>query len=85
MAMASGLVTDRRSIEPEQPPCPPPGHERSSFRLASGAMVAVEQDPIGGTFDDRLITAGKPKVVAPIAVAQQRRTALDTIIRGQKP
>jgi transposase len=50
-----------------------------------GAMVAVKHNPILKAFYERLIAAGKPKMVALIAVARKLLTILNAIIRDQKP
>jgi transposase len=53
--------------------------------LFMGAMVAVKHNPILKAFYERLIAAGKPKMVALIAVARKLLTILNAIIRDQKP
>lgn len=60
---------------------------RASVRspLFMGAMVAVKHNPILKAFYERLIAAGKPKMVALIAVARKLLTILNAIIRDQKP
>jgi transposase len=50
-----------------------------------GARVASKHDPILKAFHERLIAAGKPKMVALIAVARKLLTILNAIIRDQKP
>jgi transposase len=50
-----------------------------------GAMVAVKHNPILKAFYERLIAAGKPKMVALIAVARKLLTILNAVIRDQKP
>ena len=50
-----------------------------------GAMVATKHNPILKAFYERLIAAGKPKMVALIAVARKLLTILSAIIRDQKP
>lgn len=63
------------------------GGGRTAVRSALflGAMVAVRHNPILKTFFDRLVTAGKPKMVALIAVARKLLTILNAIVRDQKP
>ena len=50
-----------------------------------GAMVAVEHNPILKAFYERLVAAGKPKMVALVAVARKLLTILNAIIRDQIP
>ena len=63
------------------------GGGRSSVRTAlfMGAMVATRHNPILKAFFDRLVAAGKPKMVALIAVARKLLTILNAILRDQKP
>jgi transposase len=56
---------------------------RSVLFLA--ALVAARHNPILKAFRDRLIAAGKPKMVAIIAVARKLLTILNAILRDQKP
>ncbi len=60
---------------------------RASVRspLFMGAMVAVKHDPILKAFHERLIAAGKPRMVALIAVARKLLTILNAIVRDPKP
>lgn len=53
--------------------------------LFMGAMVACRHNPVLKAFKDRLVEAGKPKLVAIIAVARKLLTILNAIIRDQKP
>lgn len=53
--------------------------------LFMGAMVACRHNPVLKAFRDRLVDAGKPKLVALIAVARKLLTILNAIIRDQKP
>ena len=48
-------------------------------------MVAVRHNPVLEAFYERLVAAGKPKMVALIAVARKLVTILNAIIRDQKP
>ena len=50
-----------------------------------GAMVAVEHNPVLEAFYERLVAAGKPKMVALVAAARKLITILNAIIRDQKP
>ena len=56
---------------------------RSVLFLA--ALVGARHNPILKAFRDRLIAAGKPKMVAVIAVARKLLTILNAMIRDQKP
>lgn len=53
--------------------------------LFMGAMVAKRHNPVLKAFFDRLVAAGKPKMVALIAVARKLITILNAIVRDQKP
>ena len=63
------------------------GAGRSPVRTAlfMGAMVAKRFNPILKAFYERLLAAGKPKMVATIAVARKLLTILNAIIRDQRP
>ncbi|HEY6869114.1 MAG TPA: IS110 family transposase [Novosphingobium sp.] len=50
-----------------------------------GALVAKRHNPVIKTFFDRLIAAGKPKMVALIAVARKLLTILNAILRDKRP
>lgn len=56
---------------------------RSALFLA--ALVACRHNPVLKTFRQRLVAAGKPKMVAVIAVARKLLTILNAILRDQKP
>jgi transposase len=56
---------------------------RSAIFMA--AMVAGRFNPLLKAFRDRLIAAGKPKIVAIIAVARKLLTMLNAIVRDKKP
>lgn len=60
---------------------------RASVRspLFMGAMVAAKHNPVLKAFHERLVAAGKPKMVALIAVARKLLTILNAIVRDQKP
>jgi transposase len=62
------------------------GGGRTSVRCAlfMGAMVAKRHNPILKAFFDRLVAAGKPKMVALIAVARKLLTILNAVLRDQK-
>jgi len=49
------------------------------------AMVASQHNPFLRAFHQRLIAAGKPKMVALIAVARKLLTILNAILRDNKP
>lgn len=53
--------------------------------LFTAALVAARHNPVLKTFRDQLVQAGKPKMVALIAVARKLLTILNAIIRDQKP
>jgi transposase len=63
------------------------GGGRSAVRSAlfMGAMVAKQHNPVLKAFFDRLIAAGKPKMVALIAVARKLLTILNAILRDRRP
>jgi transposase len=60
---------------------------RSAVRcvLFMGAMVAKKHNPVLKAFFDRLVAAGKPKMVALVAVARKLLTILNAIIRDNRP
>lgn len=63
------------------------GGGRTSVRavLFPGAMAATRHNPQLRTFHQRLIAAGKPKMVALIAVARKLLTILNAILRDNRP
>lgn len=63
------------------------GGGRVSVRTAlfMGAMCAKAHNPVLKAFFERLVAAGKPKMVALIAVARKLLTILNAILRDQKP
>ena len=63
------------------------GGGRAGVRTAlfMGAMVAKKHNPALKAFFDRLLEAGKPKMVALIAVARKLLTILNAILRDKKP
>jgi transposase len=63
------------------------GGGRSKVRAAlfMGAMTARRHNPILKAFFDRLVAAGKPRMVALIAVARKLLTILNAVLRDQKP
>ncbi len=63
------------------------GAGRSPVRTAlfMGAMVAKRFNPTLKAFYERLLAAGKPKMVATIAVARKLLTILNAIMRDQRP
>jgi transposase len=63
------------------------GGGRKAVRCAlfMAAMVAARHNPVLKTFRDRLVAAGKPKIVALVAVARKLLTILNAIIRDQQP
>ena len=63
------------------------GGGRANVRrvLFMGAMVAARFNPELKQFRDRLVAAGKPKLVAIIAVARKLLTILNAILRDKTP
>lgn len=63
------------------------GGGRTAVRTAlfMGAMVAKRHNAVLKAFFDRLVTAGKPKMVALIAVARKLLTVLNAILRDNRP
>lgn len=63
------------------------GGGRAPVRTALflGARIASRFNPILKAFFDRLVAAGKPKMVAYIAVARKLLTILNAIMRDRKP
>jgi transposase len=62
------------------------GGGRATVRSAvfMGAMVGKKHNPVLKAFFDRLIAAGKPKMVALIAVARKLLTILNAILRDNR-
>ena len=50
-----------------------------------GAMVAKRFNPLLKAFYERLLAAGKPKMVATIAVARKLLIILNAMMRDQRP
>ncbi len=63
------------------------GGGRADVRAAlfTGAMVAARHNPDLKAFRDRLVQAGKPKLVAMVATARKLLTILNAIVRDQQP
>lgn len=63
------------------------GGGRKTVRCAifMAAMVAARHNPVLKAFRDRLVAAGKPKLVAIIAVARKLLTILNAILRDKTP
>lgn len=63
------------------------GAGRTSVRTAlfMAGLVATRRNPAIKAFRDRLVAAGKPKMVALIAAMRKLLTILNAIIRDQKP
>ena len=53
--------------------------------LFMAALVASRHNPILKAFGDKLVAAGKPKILAVVAVARRLLTILNAIIRDRKP
>jgi transposase len=62
------------------------GGGRKSVRTAlfMAAMVAARHNPVLKTFHDKLVAAGKPKLVALIAVARKLLTILNALLRDNQ-
>jgi transposase len=60
---------------------------RTAVRAAlyMGALVAARRNPTLKAFRDRLVAAGKPKLVALIATARKLLVILNAILRDRKP
>jgi transposase len=60
---------------------------RTAVRAAlfMGALVAKKHNPVLKAFFDRLLAAGKPKMVALIAVARKLLVILNAILRDNRP
>jgi transposase len=60
---------------------------RTAVRTAlfMGAMVAKRHNPVLKAFSDRLLAAGKTKMVALIAVARKLLTILNAMMRDRRP
>lgn len=63
------------------------GGGRTSVRAAlfMGAMVAARHNPVLKAFRDKLVAAGKPKLVALIATARKLLAILNAIVRTNQP
>jgi transposase len=63
------------------------GGGRASVRAAifMGAMVAARWNPQLKAFHQRLVAAGKPRIVAIVAVARKLLTILNAILRDRRP
>ena len=63
------------------------GGGRSPVRSAlfMATLVGIRHNPVLKAFRDRLIAAGKPKMVAIVATMRKLLTILNAIIRDQKP
>jgi transposase len=63
------------------------GGGRKSVRssLFVGAMVAARYNPQLKSFRDKLVAAGKPKLIALVAVARKLITILNAILRDRRP
>ncbi|MCZ7446906.1 transposase, partial [Agrobacterium rhizogenes] len=53
--------------------------------LFMAALVAIRHNPTLKIFRDRLVQAGKPKIVAVVATMRKLLTILNAIIRDNKP
>ncbi|MCZ7498532.1 IS110 family transposase, partial [Agrobacterium rhizogenes] len=53
--------------------------------LFMAALVAARHNPVLKAFRDRLVEAGKPKILATVATMRKLLTMLNAIIRDNKP
>jgi transposase len=63
------------------------GGGRASVRTAlfMPALAAIRSNPVLKAFRNRLVAAGKPKIVAVVATMRKLLTILNAIIRDQRP
>ena len=61
------------------------GRQAVRTALFMGAMVAKQHNPVLKAFFDRLVAAGKPKMIALIAVARKLLTILNAVLRDNRP
>jgi transposase len=61
------------------------GRSRVRASLFMAALVAIRHNPVLKAFRDRLVAAGKPKIVAVVATMRKLIIILNAIIRDQKP
>jgi transposase len=61
------------------------GRKNVRSLLFLGALAAARHNPALKAFRDKLVAAGKPKMVAAIAVARKLLTILNAILRDKKP
>jgi transposase len=61
------------------------GRTAARTSLFMAALVAARHNPVLRAFHQRLIAAGKPKMVAIIAVARKLLTILNAILRDKSP
>jgi len=61
------------------------GRKTVRSALFVGAMVAARYNPQLKQFRDKLVAAGKPKLLALVAVARKLITILNAILRDRRP
>jgi transposase len=61
------------------------GRKTVRSALYMGAMVAIRHNPVLRTTYQRLVAAGKPRIVALIAVARKLLVILNAILRDKAP
>lgn len=61
------------------------GRKGPRKQLFMGAMVAIRHNPVLKAFRDKLVAAGKPKLVAIVAAARKLLTILNAILRTGQP
>ncbi|HEY8993948.1 MAG TPA: IS110 family transposase [Lacunisphaera sp.] len=61
------------------------GRARLRAALFMAALVAIKHNPALKAFRDRLVDAGKPKIVALVATMRKLLTILNAIVRDKRP
>lgn len=61
------------------------GRNKVRTALFMAALVASRHNPVLKAFRDRLVAAGKPKIVAIVATMRKLLTILNAIVRDEKP
>ena len=61
------------------------GRQAVRTALFMGAMLAKQHNPVLKAFFDRLVAAGRPKMIALIAVARKLLTILNAVLRDNRP
>ncbi|WP_292392967.1 transposase, partial [Mesorhizobium sp.] len=61
------------------------GRSRVRAVLFMAALVAIRHNPVLKAFRERLVAAGKPKIIAVAATMRKLLPILNAIVRDQKP